>query len=729
MAKVEIEINGKDNASGAIKGVTGSIITASLAVEAIKKGFQILSDTVKNSINEFREAEQGQARLKTQLGGNIEEFNKFANSIQRTTTLEDDQITSMQTLAGSIGITREKINDATKSAIGLSEAFGIDLNQALKMVSQAQNGNFNMLNRVIPEMQNAGTQAERMAILQEKAAAGFDLATAKAATFTGGLDQLKNINGDNLEAFGKIVSVVGIDIVNAMKNGANALNNFLTNTKVISSIGAGFETFKKIVMDIGSNVFKRLEDAIKPVVDLWKDLTKNLDGGKASFSAISIAVGVMNAGLNMVVGFVKLNIQAWVDWVKTLIEAGKTIEKVFELITGKAKWDDVKKQFAETGSALKTLAGNVADNTKAIVVGATEDIKKIFTESKKNADEYNSYYLQKKKELSDKLEKESNDSAEKQKKVIGDINGKGEKGAKSFSEKWAESWKAMSSDEKASSVINMVSSAFSKIAGIIGQAMSLASEAMQAQLDNQITSIDEWKENSLASVDEWVQEQYESQGLVEENTTASTEKEIGDLEAKIAKTHNVKKKAELKEQLEIKKEELAKQKIKEQAELKKAQIEEEAEKKTTAAKKKSFEEQKKMQIAMIWVNAAAGAIGAVAQGVSQLGPLAGAIVGAAEAAIILAMAGVQTGIVNAQTYSGEQGGIIPTGAISGDTTMLRANKDEVLLRDDTYKNMVNMVNQYAEGDSSGGNQSINIYLDGELIERSLIERQKNARIK
>ncbi len=131
-----------------------------------------------------------------------------SSEIQKLTIFGDEVLIALAATATNMGITGEQMEGAQKAAIGLSTAFagaGLNLNTALKGFALALEGDFTQLQRYIPELKTAKTEAEKMAIVQKAAAAGFEQAKAEAETFSGRLQQLKNTFGDFQEQVGDAI--------------------------------------------------------------------------------------------------------------------------------------------------------------------------------------------------------------------------------------------------------------------------------------------------------------------------------------------------------------------------------------------------------------------------------------------------------------------------------------------------------------------------------------------
>lgn len=129
----------------------------------------------------------------------------FATSIQRVTALGDEEVMNLITLAKTMGIANSEIENATRGAIGLSKAFGIDLNSSMKMVALATQGEYTMLQRYIPALRAVSTDAEKAAIVQTAMARGFKVASGELDTIAGAWLALKGVIGDAMQEVGRVL--------------------------------------------------------------------------------------------------------------------------------------------------------------------------------------------------------------------------------------------------------------------------------------------------------------------------------------------------------------------------------------------------------------------------------------------------------------------------------------------------------------------------------------------
>jgi len=214
-------------------------------------GFGVLA--VKN----FADAEKATASLTVQLRANgkdvdatLAKYTRFAEEMQKLTTEEDDAVKGFLQLAESMQ--SPDAEKATKDAIGLSKAFGVEMPQAIKMAVQAQNGQFTMLSRLNPAIRAAKTNAEKAAIAQKMFADGFQIATEQAKVGLGPLEQLKNQIGNLTESYGKIISEALIPIVEKIKGFAAWLDSLSeSQRKWIVGISLAVAAIGPLILVIG----------------------------------------------------------------------------------------------------------------------------------------------------------------------------------------------------------------------------------------------------------------------------------------------------------------------------------------------------------------------------------------------------------------------------------------------------------------------------------------------
>lgn len=210
--------------------------------------FRSLVNIGKDLVKSYAEQEQSEAALAAAIratGGDVGQlmgqYTDFASRIQRVTTVGDEVTLGLLQQARSFGVAEENMEEATQGAIGLSKAFGIDMNTALRGVALAYEGNFAQLSRYIPALRGAKTDAERMAIVQKNMAAGFEIAKAEAQTGAGTMAQLSNAFGDLKEIGGQLLTETLVPLLNFVLPKLQELAEWISEVKKSSEDWAGFE--------------------------------------------------------------------------------------------------------------------------------------------------------------------------------------------------------------------------------------------------------------------------------------------------------------------------------------------------------------------------------------------------------------------------------------------------------------------------------------------------------
>ena len=133
----------------------------------------------------------------------IQKYKRLASEIQNVTTYGDEDILTFMRLGLTLGVTTDKIEEATKAAISLA-AFGgrMKPEMAMRYYAQALEGITSSLETYIPTMRSVTTYEEKMVKLNEGLASGWAIATAKSHIFFGSIAQMKNAIGDLVEKIG-----------------------------------------------------------------------------------------------------------------------------------------------------------------------------------------------------------------------------------------------------------------------------------------------------------------------------------------------------------------------------------------------------------------------------------------------------------------------------------------------------------------------------------------------
>lgn len=262
----------------------------------------------------------------------------------------------------------------------------------------------------------------------------------------------------------------------------------------------------------------------------------------------------------------------------------------------------------------------------------------------------------------------------------------------------------------------------SQVLSIAQSMVDQLAEVYKQQDEQEMASLDRKREAGLAFIEWQRQQALEAAGIVTQTQSQQYSKEISELQRKYTKEHNIQKKRDLQKQIQEK-----------QQKKKEAEINEEAEKKKQAFELmmdlwkhqlavRQFRRQQQMQIAQATISMLTGSVQAFT-GAMSLGFPMGPIIGAIQAAAVLAMGGVSIGMIAAQKPPAfEKGGFIQ-GSPGGTTINVgEKNKSEWVLPVDDPDAMSRVRDALGFGDG-GGDQVIQLVVDGEKMAEVVTKRQ------
>jgi len=191
-------------------GFTSTIASGILTYQLATKALRAVVDVTKQAIAAAAESESVDRALQTALETTgrsaaqlFPQFNALSQAIQQETTISDEAARSAMTLLVQMtNLDRRGIEQATKSAIGLSKVYGMDLDSAIRIVQKAVNGQTAMLQRYGIQIDSTLPLEEKRAAIFERLSPLYERARSETETYAGAMEQLKNTIGDSLEVLG-----------------------------------------------------------------------------------------------------------------------------------------------------------------------------------------------------------------------------------------------------------------------------------------------------------------------------------------------------------------------------------------------------------------------------------------------------------------------------------------------------------------------------------------------
>jgi hypothetical protein len=278
-----------------------------LAAGAVAAGFAAMAVA---GVKAFAEQEAAVSKLSAALEANgddvaslLPQYQDLASDIQAVTTQGDEMTLMLMAQLRNLGVMPDRMEAATKGTIGLQKALGVGAEAAAKMTAMAEQGEFTLLNRYVPALRGASTDAEKMAIVQDLMAKGFSQAEAETKTVSGAFQQLKNDFGDVLEQIGQtIVESAGLQAilvklaekVRAFGNRLKELREERFFDKMILQSKLFFENVKTIFKQIGAVI-------VLPFQTLWETVKFVYESiGTQTYNIVNSFVMLWKNGMNKV---------------------------------------------------------------------------------------------------------------------------------------------------------------------------------------------------------------------------------------------------------------------------------------------------------------------------------------------------------------------------------------------------------------------------------------------
>jgi ABC-type transporter Mla subunit MlaD len=137
------------------------------------------------------------------VGSASKDLQKFANELQKTTTISDEAALNVMGLLTSFGLTGEKLKSTTKAAADLSKGLGIDLNSAAMLLAKSYAGNTDALSRYGIKIDEAIPKGQKFAAVMEQVNSRFGGAAQAALNTTSGrIENMGNRIDDLKEKIG-----------------------------------------------------------------------------------------------------------------------------------------------------------------------------------------------------------------------------------------------------------------------------------------------------------------------------------------------------------------------------------------------------------------------------------------------------------------------------------------------------------------------------------------------
>lgn len=703
-----------------------SILGAMLSYEAIKRAIDTVINVVKESVKAFQESELAETRLKSVIGGNITAYKDYANEIQRTTTFQDDAIVQALALAKTMGVENESLTKVTNGAIGLSKAFNLDLTTAMRASVLASQGNVEALKRIIPELRTTKDVTEMQSIVQEAMNKGLKIAQDETATFSGKLMQLTNEQNNVQESIGKITSMIGKDYVDSILKAARGLSSFLDEQQKQSAIVSLLDKWIKQIAALPLGLIESLKELFKPLragsldLDVFANALKGLATG---LTIVSAPIRILVDSVGWLIRSVKLGAEAVINFWTSMTSKSQSEKDI-----AKKNLDLIGQDYANLLKDIKDEPGKILNDVKNIWAKTGKESGEAFTNSFNDAMSNKSTGTSTNKTESKdtssvggidntKLEKDLSVTVGLFSSAVSNIDsqlsGLGGSIANSFSNI------ATTMVSSTASAGQQIGSVVQGIASTISSAFQIAAQATSDFFSSQIANLQTLHSEEIDAINTRLAtelEMIENDGMTKEQ---KQQQQLEKLQAQLKAETDAKKKEDIQKQISELKKQQAETKAKKDADKEKAESDYKLAKAKWELDKQQFEINKAMSAITAAIQFALGLVMLWAN-VWSMGPIAGAILGGVMTGVLTGIFAANLAIILSKSFDvpQPQAPSFQVGGIAQDNTIANVNRGEMILNADQQATLFNSLN------NSGGNQTINLVMDGDIIRTWIINNQQ-----
>lgn len=261
---IDILIKARDEASKKFGAVGSAVAKMSKSIALVGAGASIAAialttKAIKDGLVAYSEQEDAVVKLGKALDilgkkYQTDRFTTFATEMQKITTYGDEAVLELMALGASMGnLSGGELERATKAAIGLAEAYNMDLQAAMTLIAKAAQGNTSALSRYGIQVDENMSQQEKFNYVLEQGIKKFPIATEMTKTYSGAIKQMKNAVGEISEEIGKtfapVISAMAQNIKSFAEGAVADIIQFVETSKIYFKV---FTENWKLVFELGA---------------------------------------------------------------------------------------------------------------------------------------------------------------------------------------------------------------------------------------------------------------------------------------------------------------------------------------------------------------------------------------------------------------------------------------------------------------------------------------------
>lgn len=269
-------VKGIKNIGLAINGVSSAMSVAVKAAQAAKQAIDECTEAYKTQVTAERQLEIAAKNNPYLTKTSVQSLKNFAAELQKISTVGDEQLLPMMTELAAAGRTQAEIQDVMTAALDISASGVMSLESAVDALNKTYAGTTGTLGKTIPEIKELSKEELANGKAVEIVAARYKGMAEEVAKATGSLDQMKNAQGDFLEALGKFTKPAA-DIWNKMWQGF-----YEKGIETIAKLERGLQKFgMKLGLDNWTTEITATVEGVKQAETTDLELLQEIYEGKA----------------------------------------------------------------------------------------------------------------------------------------------------------------------------------------------------------------------------------------------------------------------------------------------------------------------------------------------------------------------------------------------------------------------------------------------------------------
>ncbi|HCW08385.1 MAG TPA: hypothetical protein DGG95_13585 [Cytophagales bacterium] len=220
-------VNGFVSMDGVLKNLVAGFTLANIATSAITNTFKAITKALDESIKMANEESAINLSLTNSFGDLSSVISEYADVMKDKYNVDDGDIKQAAIYAKTIDVQKDKIQEVTEKALGLSKVFGVDLNAAIKVQKMLMDGNVESVGKLIPQLKGVSDASQAWAVINDKAAQGLRLLQTESDTFEGAQKRQTMAYEDMLKPLGAVIQYFERPFIDNAAKGFSAIEGAL----------------------------------------------------------------------------------------------------------------------------------------------------------------------------------------------------------------------------------------------------------------------------------------------------------------------------------------------------------------------------------------------------------------------------------------------------------------------------------------------------------------------